>query len=75
VWSNQGPDMGTCRPGRVEKCRPPLPGGGKDHERPFAIPSFHQNAAAPGHSPQLPLSGPWVQLQARGPHVARGPNF
>jgi len=43
--------MGKCRPGASRKVPspPPLPppGGRKDHERPFAIPFFHQKLHPP----------------------------
>jgi len=59
------PTWGSAAPGRVESAAPPPlppPGGGEDHERPFAIPSFHQKcrppkSANPGHCPSA-LSGP-----------------
>jgi len=64
-----GPQHGEVPPWGESKSAtpsPPLlpPGGGKDHERPFAIPSFYQKCRPPkcaalGHCPPpFPLSGP-----------------
>jgi len=78
--ANPGSRHGEVPPrGESKSAAPPLPlqlpGGGKDHERPFAIPSFHQSAAL-RHCPPAPLlPGPWANLHVRPPlPLLRGKN-